>query len=68
MKLVECVQNFSVGNDNQIIDKIASSIQNTKGVKSIVPIPPDQIYKQIVYTAKDIKPDSIKIGMLHSKA
>ncbi|WP_075522660.1 bifunctional hydroxymethylpyrimidine kinase/phosphomethylpyrimidine kinase [Candidatus Pelagibacter communis] len=44
----------------------AVTIQNTKGVKSIVPIPPDQIYKQIVYTAKDIKPDSIKIGMLHS--
>ena len=32
MKLVECVPNFSVGNDNQIIDKIANSIQNTKGV------------------------------------
>ena len=32
MKLVECVPNFSVGNDSQIIDKIASSIQNTKGV------------------------------------
>ena len=32
MKLVECVPNFSVGNDNQIIDKIASSIQSIKGV------------------------------------
>ena len=30
MKLVECVPNFSVGNDNQIIDKIASSIQSIK--------------------------------------
>ena len=32
MKLVECVPNFSVGNDSQIIDKIASSIQSIKGV------------------------------------
>ena len=31
MKLVECVPNFSVGNDSQIIDKIASSIQSING-------------------------------------
>ena len=45
----------------------AVTIQNTKGVKSIISIPPNEIKSQIVYTAKDIKPDAIKIGMLHSK-
>ena len=45
----------------------AVTIQNTKGVKSIISIPPNEIKNQIVYTAKDIKPDAIKIGMLHSK-
>ncbi len=44
----------------------AVTIQNTKGVKSIIPIPASQIKNQIVYTSKDIKPDAIKIGMLHS--
>ena len=34
------------------------------GVKSIVPIPPSEISKQIEFTSKDIKPDAIKIGML----
>ena len=44
----------------------AVTVQNTKGVKSVVPIPADEIYNQIVYTAKDIRPSAIKIGMLHS--
>jgi hydroxymethylpyrimidine/phosphomethylpyrimidine kinase len=44
----------------------AITAQNTTGVKSIVPIPPKEILNQILYTAKDIKPDAIKIGMLHS--
>ncbi len=44
----------------------AVTVQNTKGVKSVIPIPANEIYNQIVYTAKDIKPDAIKIGMLHS--
>ena len=42
--------------------------QNTKGVKSVISIPSNQIKNQILYSAKDIKPDAIKIGMLHSKA
>ena len=46
----------------------AVTAQNTTGVKSIIPIPPKEISNQIEFTAKDIKPDSIKIGMLHSKA
>ena len=44
----------------------AVTIQNTTGVKSVVSVPANEIYKQIVYTAKDIKPNAIKIGMLHS--
>jgi len=44
----------------------AVTSQNTTGVKSIVPIPPKEIFNQIVFTSKDIKPDAIKIGMLHS--
>ena len=44
----------------------AITAQNTTGVKSIVVIPPNEISNQILFTAKDIKPDAIKIGMLHS--
>ena len=44
----------------------AITSQNTTGVKSIVSINPKEIEKQIIFTCKDIKPDAIKIGMLHS--
>ena len=44
----------------------AVTVQNTKGVQSVVPIPANETYNQIVYTINDIKPDAIKIGMLHS--
>ena len=44
----------------------AVTIQNTTGVKTIVPINPKEIFNQIEFTSKDIKPDVIKIGMLHS--
>ena len=44
----------------------AVTSQNTKGVKSIVPISPKEILHQIIFTSMDIKPDAIKIGMLHS--
>jgi len=44
----------------------AITSQNTKGVKSIVSITPKEILNQIIFTSKDIKPDAIKIGMLHS--
>ncbi len=44
----------------------AVTSQNTTGVKSIIPIPSKEISKQIEFTSKDIKPDSVKIGMLHS--
>ena len=44
----------------------AITAQNTTGVSSVVPVPPKEIEKQIIFTSKDIKPDTIKIGMLHS--
>ncbi len=44
----------------------AITAQNTTGVSSVVPIHPKEIEKQIIFTCKDIKPDAIKIGMLHS--
>ena len=45
----------------------AITSQNTTGVKSIAPIKPKEISDQINFTAQDIKPNAIKIGMLHSK-
>ena len=44
----------------------AITAQNTTGVSSVIPIRPKEIEKQILFTSKDIKPDAIKIGMLHS--
>jgi hydroxymethylpyrimidine/phosphomethylpyrimidine kinase len=44
----------------------AVTSQNTTGVSSIISIKPKEISKQIEFTCKDIKPDAIKIGMLHS--
>ena len=44
----------------------AVTSQNTTGVSSIVGIDPKEIFKQIIFTCKDIRPDAIKIGMLHS--
>tara|TARA_Y100000817_G_scaffold314085_1_gene311813 strand:+ start:1257 stop:2069 length:813 start_codon:yes stop_codon:yes gene_type:complete len=46
----------------------AVTAQNTTGVKSIVAIKPIEISKQIEFSAKDIKPKAVKIGMLHSKS
>ena len=45
----------------------AITSQNTTGVSSVIAVPTKHIEKQIVFTSKDIKPDAIKIGMLHSK-
>ena len=44
----------------------AVTVQNTTGVSSVFPINPKEIGKQILFTCKDIKPNGIKIGMLHS--
>ena len=46
----------------------AITIQNTTGVKSILPISGKDISSQVEFTAKDIKPDAVKIGMLHSES
>ena len=46
----------------------AITIQNTTGVKSIIPISSKDISSQVEFTAKDIKPDAVKIGMLHSES
>ena len=44
----------------------AVTVQNTKGVNSVISISPNKIKNQILYSAQDIKPNAIKIGMLHS--
>ena len=44
----------------------AITSQNTTGVKSIISVNPKEIFKQIIFTCNDIKPDAIKIGMLYS--
>ena len=44
----------------------AVTVQNTTGVKSIVPIDPKEIYNQVTFSSNDIRPDAVKIGMLHS--
>ena len=45
----------------------AVTAQNTTGVKSITAIKPKEIFNQINFTINDIRPNSVKIGMLHSK-
>ena len=45
----------------------AVTVQNTKRVKTVIPIKPKVIENQILFTCKDIKPNAIKIGMLHSE-
>ncbi|MEC7179368.1 MAG: bifunctional hydroxymethylpyrimidine kinase/phosphomethylpyrimidine kinase [Pseudomonadota bacterium] len=44
----------------------AITSQNTTGVSSVYSIKPKEIERQILFTCKDIEPDAIKIGMLHS--
>ena len=45
----------------------AVTAQNSTGIKSIVGIEPKEISKQILFSCRDIRPDAIKIGMLHSE-
>ena len=44
----------------------AITVQNTTGVNSIISISPKVISDQILFTVKDINPNAIKLGMLHS--
>ena len=43
------------------------TVQNTTGVKKIIPINHKIIGDQILFSSKDIKPDYIKIGFHSSK-
>ncbi len=60
IKTVTCLGSYAM----TAITAITS--QNTTGVLSIYKVPENEIKKQIEFTSKDIKPDAIKIGMLHS--
>lgn len=44
----------------------AITAQNTIGVKSIHDVPLEIVYDQIIAVLEDIKPDAIKIGMIHT--
>ena len=44
----------------------ALPVQNTKGVRSIYPIPVQAVVEQIRAVMDDIVPDAIKIGMVHT--
>ena len=44
----------------------AITSQNTTGVKSVASINPMEVERQILFSCKDIRPDAVKVGMLHS--
>ena len=44
----------------------AVTAQNTKGVKTIIPIPTRIVQKQITMVLNDIGANGVKIGMLHN--
>jgi len=46
----------------------AITSQNTTGIISVVSLPCEEVSKQVEFTSKDIKPDAVKIGMLHSSS
>lgn len=46
----------------------AVTVQNTCGVKAIHPIPPEYIKGQIEAVMEDLRPDAVKIGMIHDAA
>ncbi|MCP4255562.1 MAG: glutamate formimidoyltransferase [Candidatus Scalindua sp.] len=48
-KVIECVPNFSEGQDADIIDKIASAVQTTRSVK-LLNVEPDRDYNRTVIT------------------
>lgn len=48
-KIIECVPNFSEGQNADIIDKIASSVQSTQNVK-LLNVEPDRDYNRTVIT------------------
>ncbi len=48
-QIVECVPNFSEGQNTDIIDKIASSVQSTRNIK-LLNVEPDRDYNRTVIT------------------
>lgn len=46
----------------------ALPVQNTRGVRSIYPIPCQAVNDQLAAILEDIFPDAIKIGMVHTRA
>ena len=44
----------------------AITSQNTTGVKSVVSVPLKEIFNQISFSVQDIRPNSVKIGMLNN--
>ena len=48
-KIIECVPNFSEGQNADIIDKIAASVQSTRNVK-LLNVEPDRDYNRTVIT------------------
>ncbi len=48
-KIIECVPNFSEGQNTRIIDKIASSVQSAQNVK-LLNVDPDKDYNRTVIT------------------
>jgi glutamate formiminotransferase len=57
-QIVECVPNFSEGQDNNIVDAIAASIDGVEGVK-LLSVEPDKDYNRTVITFVGA-PDSVK--------
>ncbi|WP_096894257.1 glutamate formimidoyltransferase [Candidatus Scalindua japonica] len=57
-EIIECVPNFSEGQNTGIIDKIASSVQSTKNVK-LLNVEPDRDYNRTVVTFAG-EPNSVK--------
>ena len=43
----------------------AVTAQNTLGVQSVYPIPADMVKAQITSVMDDLRPDAVKIGMVH---
>jgi glutamate formiminotransferase/formiminotetrahydrofolate cyclodeaminase len=57
-QIVECVPNFSEGQDNNIIDAIAASIDAVEGIK-LLSVEPDKDYNRTVITFVG-EPNSVK--------
>ncbi len=64
MALIECVPNYSEGEDQQVIDKIAADFENTEGVK-LLDCSPDADHNRTVITVVG-EPEPLKEAVLAS--